>query len=89
MNRREAFEVLGCAHGDGENVVRAAYSEQVRRNHPDHGGDGKKLARLKAARDILLTTRGKVDCSICHGNGYVRRPGKLTRTSCPRGCKAD
>ena len=35
-------------------LVRRAFRGAMFRNHPDHGGDGAKLDRITAARDLLL-----------------------------------
>lgn len=91
MNRREANNLLGL-HSDNvsPDQIRQAYAVAVRREHPDHGGSGALLKKLKQARDLLTGGPHKgLLCRVCSGTGFVRQPGKLTRTSCPRGCEPD
>jgi hypothetical protein len=53
MDRESAADVLGVAPDAPERVVTAAYQEQVKAEHPDHGGGG-NVDRVRQARDVLL-----------------------------------
>jgi len=68
-----------------EDAVRAAFTDIVRKAHPDTGGAGGDLARLKEARDVLLKEAAKeagiVPCARCEGTGRMTtRSGR--RVSC-------
>jgi DnaJ family protein C protein 19 len=54
MTRAEALEVLGLAEGATDDEVRAAYSELIRKVHPDRGGTAYLATRVNLARDLLL-----------------------------------
>lgn len=63
--------------------VRRAYVRAVLKDHPDHGGDGTRLATLQAARDTLLSHSAVSPCILCRGSGKVRaRFGAQTCTAC-------
>jgi DnaJ homolog subfamily C member 19 len=57
MTRAEALEVLGLAEGATDDEVRAAYSELIKKVHPDRGGTAYLAARVNLARDLLLGGR--------------------------------
>ncbi len=44
-----AFEALGLPPGASADEVKAAYREQVKETHPDHGGDEKSFRRVREA----------------------------------------
>lgn len=91
MTRAQAMALL-CLSSDGltftDGDVRRAYAERVMANHPDHGGDGTLIARLKQARAALLIsdTESHTDissCVLCSGRGKVKlRFGAQTCTVC-------
>lgn len=85
MARHDDLLVLGletetCPEIDS---IRRAFRRQVVMNHPDNGGDGRKINRLKLARDRLLADTGAGICPVCAGDG-----GRITRRGifslCPK-----
>ena len=54
MTRGEALEVLGLAEGATDDEVRRAYSELIKKVHPDRGGSAYLATRVNLARDLLL-----------------------------------
>lgn len=54
MTRAEALAVLGLVEGASEDEVREAYSELIKKVHPDRGGTAYLAARVNLARDLLL-----------------------------------
>lgn len=75
--------------------IKWAFSAYVKLTHPDtvtgkfSSGIAPSMSQLKQARDIMLERTTAAACLYCNGTGMVRQVGKLTRTSCPRGCKAN
>lgn len=64
-------------------AIRAAFYKAVRAAHPDTGGDGSSIAKLKEARDLLMRTAEPDDyfsCKLCGGRGRV---GIGFGTPCP------
>ena len=65
--------------------MRTAFNDTLRATHPDQGGVGGDMAKLKEARDVLLKEAAKeagiVPCSRCEGSGRMAtRSGR--RVSC-------
>lgn len=87
MRQDQALELLEL-HGLAEpEVVRAAYAAACKRNHPDLGGDGTKLALYKEARDLLLQTAQTpryvtIPCAMCRGSGRVQSINRLGVQTC-------
>jgi hypothetical protein len=55
--------------------VRSAYAAKMTAAHPDHGGTGADIPKLKAARDLLArhaTEQNGTPCPHCGGTGYVQ-----------------
>ncbi len=50
----EAYKELGMSPPVTKAAVKARRRELAKQYHPDIGGDGKKLARINAAADLLL-----------------------------------
>lgn len=48
------WEVLGITRDANSGVIEAVYRRLARINHPDHGGDAAKMAKINAARDAAL-----------------------------------
>ena len=67
-------------------TVRKAYARAMMADHPDHGGDGKLLAKLQQARDVLIGIvpgAFSTPCTLCRGVGKVRgRFGAQTCSAC-------
>lgn len=58
MTRAEALEVLGLDEGAPEATIREAYTELIKKVHPDRGGTSYLAARVNLARDLLLPKEG-------------------------------
>jgi DnaJ-class molecular chaperone len=85
MTRSDAMTTLGLCLGVfyEKHEVRSAYARAVMADHPDHGGDGTRLASLQLARDTLLSQGEIKACVLCKGSGKVRvRFGAQTCTAC-------
>ena len=61
MAAADARAALGVAADASEADIRAAHRMRIAAAHPDRGGSADAAARLNAARDVLLTTRGARD----------------------------
>jgi DnaJ-class molecular chaperone len=85
MRRQDAIKLLDLGQTFDPNDVREAFSDAVKADHPDHGGTGTNIARLKAARDILLLDESDpltsdFPCITCKGSGYVK--AKMAKRPC-------
>lgn len=54
MTRDQAAKILDVALDATPEQVRTAHREQMKRNHPDHGGSHHIAQMLNQARDVLL-----------------------------------
>ena len=82
MTREKACSILGLAPAPylhGPVSVRAAFSEAIKRNHPDTCADASgertflSMDVLKQARDLMLKdTVDSIMCPTCKGFGSVR-----------------
>lgn len=83
MDRHEAARLLSVPTDAMAAEVRSAYARAVIADHPDHGGDGTRLATLQAARDLLVSHCAISPCALCRGNGKTRgRFGAQRCTAC-------
>jgi hypothetical protein len=53
MTRARALQELGLGADAKAADIHAAYLREIKRHHPDHGGDHAKAARINAANDFL------------------------------------
>jgi hypothetical protein len=53
--------VLGVSSGASKEEVHAAFKQQARVHHPDHGGDPAKFRAAVEARDVMLKHLGTTD----------------------------
>jgi len=69
MSMGDALEALGFPPGSSPTPqdISKAYKEQAFRNHPDRGGDPKKMVEINVAKDVL---EGKERPSGGYGGGY-------------------
>lgn len=85
MLAEEALRALGMKTCLSEDELRAAYTDAVKRSHPDQGGDG-DVAKLKRAKDFLMkrfTASTLPVCEPCKGKGVIKGLSKFGTT-----CKA-
>lgn len=54
MTKNEAWQVLGLEPGAGEDAIRAAHHNLMKKFHPDHSGSTYIARQINAARDVLL-----------------------------------
>ena len=54
MTRAQAAKILNVAPDATPEQIRTAHREQMKRNHPDHGGSHHIAQMLNQARDVLL-----------------------------------
>ena len=57
MSIKEARDILGVKEGASDDEIRAAYTQLMKKLHPDTGGSDYFAERLNAARDLLLKHR--------------------------------
>lgn len=59
-------------------TVRKLAADMLYNAHPDHGGDGSQIGKIKLARDVLLkhleSLAAVTKCSVCEGEGRVKTP---------------
>lgn len=53
-SRKEALDILGLGDDAGEEDIRAAYKNLMKKLHPDQEGSGWMAAKLNEAKDFLL-----------------------------------
>lgn len=84
MRLGEARKILHISNGYTEQTVRDAFFIRLHEQHPDCGGGGGDIDRLKQARDVMLEKLGvKTPCPQCKGRGTVSlRFGVIDCTRC-------
>jgi hypothetical protein len=83
LTQNEATELLGLAGAlVTKEVVDLAFTGKVKLDHPDNGGPGHGITKLKEARDILrqVVAGANNRCKTCSGAGIVR--GKVGAVTC-------
>jgi len=83
------FPGLGLRNIDAgmQAEIRETFALMVKLDHPDQGGTGTMVVRLKEAKNVLLdhTNGVKPACPVCKGKGTVKGT-KFKPIPCPRGC---
>jgi DnaJ-class molecular chaperone len=82
-----AYLTLGLRAGDADAAaIRRAFALAVAKAHPDQGGDGSDIGKIKLARDVLLKhledLAAVTKCSVCEGEGRVKTP-RGPKRDCP------
>ncbi len=54
MTREEALNILGLEDGASAKEIKAAWKEQMRKNHPDQGGSPYLAKKINEAKSLLL-----------------------------------
>jgi DnaJ-class molecular chaperone len=84
------FPGLGLSNIDAgmQAEIRDTFRLLAKLDHPDAGGTGAQITKLKQARDVLMdyTNGVKPACPVCNGTGAVRAKG-FKPVACPKGCK--
>jgi len=58
QSRESALEVLGLQDPVDNQTILKRYRELIKENHPDLGGDGKKISELQRAKENLIRFDG-------------------------------
>lgn len=83
MRQADALALLGLTGCETTpEAVAMAFQRTVKATHPDAGGAGADMDKLKQARDALLNRRNVSDfaCKQCSGRGTV--PARLGVRPC-------